>query len=103
MPIYEYKCPACGHAFERMVKMSDPLPACPECGASEVKKLISQTSFVLKGGGWYSDHYGLKPSSAGASESSGSSSSASSASSSASAAPAAPAAVEAPKPSTSSS
>jgi putative FmdB family regulatory protein len=100
MPIYEYKCPACGHAFERMVKMSDPLPACPECGASEVKKLISQTSFVLKGGGWYSDHYGLKSSSAGASESS---SSGGSSSSTTPAAPAAPAPVEAPKPSTSSS
>ncbi len=99
MPIYEYKCPACGHAFERMVKMSDPLPACPECGASEVRKLISQTSFVLKGGGWYSDHYGLKSSSAGASESSSSSSSTSASTST----PAAPAAVEAPKPPTSSS
>lgn len=62
MPIYEYKCPACGHGFERMMKLADPLPACPECGHHEVRKLISQTSFVLKGGGWYSDHYGLKSS-----------------------------------------
>lgn len=84
MPIYEYRCPACGHTFERMVKLSDPLPACPSCGAGEVNKLISQSAFHLKGGGWYSDHYGLKKSgssssdggSSGGSSSSGSSSSA---------------------------
>lgn len=61
MPIYEYQCPDCGHPFELLQKFSDP-PAtdCPKCGAGNVKKLISQTSFVLKGGGWYNDHYGLK-------------------------------------------
>jgi putative FmdB family regulatory protein len=61
VPIYEYACPDCGHQFELMQKMSEP-PAtdCPECKAGHVKKLISRTSFVLQGGGWYSDHYGLK-------------------------------------------
>lgn len=69
MPIYEYRCGSCGHEFEQMVKMSDPAPACPKCGAGEVKKLVSASSFVLKGGGWYKDHYGLK--SGGSSGSSG--------------------------------
>jgi len=62
MPIYEYGCDACGHAFERLQKVSDqPVKDCPECDtAGAVKKLVSRSSFVLKGGGWYKDHYGLK-------------------------------------------
>lgn len=60
MPIYEYRCELCGHEFERFQKMSDdPVDACPECEADSVKKLVSRTSFVLKGGGWYKDGYGL--------------------------------------------
>jgi putative FmdB family regulatory protein len=86
MPIYEYKCASCGHAFEKMVKLSAPIPACPQCGAQEeVRKLVSASSFVLKGGGWYRDHYGLKKSSstsdAGSSSSSSDSGSSSSSSS----------------------
>lgn len=58
MPIYEYQCGKCGHEFERQQRMSDdPVKTCPECRSRKVKKLISQTSFVLKGGGWYSDLY----------------------------------------------
>ncbi|MBM4391532.1 MAG: zinc ribbon domain-containing protein [Deltaproteobacteria bacterium] len=61
MPIYEYQCPDCGHLFEVLQKFSDePVSTCPKCSLGNVKKLISQTSFVLKGGGWYNDHYGLK-------------------------------------------
>ncbi len=57
MPIYEYECLQCGKNHEVMQKFSDaPLTACPECGG-EVKKLISNTSFVLKGGGWYVTDY----------------------------------------------
>lgn len=64
MPIYEYACPDCGHRFEVMQKFSDdPVKDCPSCSAGNVKKLISQSAFVLKGGGWYKDHYGLKSSS----------------------------------------
>lgn len=75
MPIYEYGCEACGHTFERLQKVSDdPVKNCPECdGQDTVKKLISRSSFVLKGGGWYKDHYGLKSSSSSGSDSSGSS------------------------------
>ncbi len=61
MPIYEYACPDCGHKFEALQKFSDdPITTCPQCQQVKVKKLISATNFVLKGGGWYSDHYGLK-------------------------------------------
>lgn len=81
MPIYEYACVANGHRFEVFQKMSDPAPeSCPSCGAAEVRKLVSASAFVLKGGGWYRDHYGLK-SGGSSSESSGSSTSESSASS----------------------
>lgn len=58
MPIYEYNCESCHTAFERMQKISDPTPACPECSSAEVKRLISRTSFRLKGGGWYAQDYG---------------------------------------------
>ena len=61
MPIYEYGCQGCGHTFEQLQKVSDgPPSACPSCEGPEIKKLVSRTSFVLKGGGWYKDHYGLK-------------------------------------------
>lgn len=61
MPIYEYQCPDCGHRFDAMQKFSDdPITVCPRCEGRQVKKLISATAFVLKGSGWYKDHYGLK-------------------------------------------
>ena len=58
MPTYEYLCEKCGHEFEREQRITEPpIRTCPECRGRKVKKLISQTSFVLKGGGWYSDLY----------------------------------------------
>jgi len=58
MPTYEYVCKACGHEFEKEQRISDaPLKTCPRCKAKQVKRLISRTSFHLKGGGWYSDLY----------------------------------------------
>lgn len=58
MPTYEYLCEKCDHEFEREQRISDPpVKTCPECRSRKVKKLISRTSFVLKGGGWYSDLY----------------------------------------------
>jgi putative FmdB family regulatory protein len=61
LPIYEYQCPDCGHRFEQLQKISDaPIRVCPNCNQEHLRKLVSQTSFVLKGGGWYKDHYGLK-------------------------------------------
>ncbi len=59
MPVYEYACQRCGHEFEREQRISEaPVKKCPKCGALKAKRLISRTSFVLKGGGWYSDLYG---------------------------------------------
>jgi putative FmdB family regulatory protein len=58
MPVYEYQCSACGHEFEREQRISeDPIKKCPQCGKLKAKRLISRTSFVLKGGGWYGDLY----------------------------------------------
>jgi len=71
MPIYEYECQACGHRFEEWQKMSDePIKVCPKCKKRKVEKLISQTSFQLKGGGWYSDLYASSKPGSNSSESS---------------------------------
>lgn len=57
MPIYEYECSKCGHVFEKIQRISDkPARTCPEC-KGRVRKLVSQSAFVLKGGGWYADGY----------------------------------------------
>ncbi|HSO09713.1 MAG TPA: zinc ribbon domain-containing protein, partial [Desulfoprunum sp.] len=57
MPVYEYECSDCHKIFEVQQKLSDaPLSVCPECDGS-VKKLMSMSSFRLKGGGWYADGY----------------------------------------------
>jgi len=57
MPVYEYECKQCDKIFEVQQKMADaPLTNCPECQAP-VKKLLSLSSFQLKGGGWYADGY----------------------------------------------
>ena len=54
MPIYEYRCDACGHELEALQKISDaPLTLCPECKADDLRRLISRPSFRLKGSGWY--------------------------------------------------
>jgi putative FmdB family regulatory protein len=54
MPIYEYRCDSCAYLFDVLQKVSDaPLKECPECGALELRRLISAPSFRLKGGGWY--------------------------------------------------
>jgi putative FmdB family regulatory protein len=58
MPIYEYACGKCEHEFEVEQRITDaPLKTCPKCKSRRVKKLISLTSFVLKGDGWFSDLY----------------------------------------------
>ncbi len=60
MPIYEYRCTKCGHEFEEIQKFSDkPIKKCPKC-SGKVEKLISQSSFVLKGTGWYQTDYADK-------------------------------------------
>lgn len=56
MPLYDFKCEECEHAFEVIQKHSDNHPQCIKCGKS-TKKIISNTSFILKGDGWYKDGY----------------------------------------------
>jgi len=57
MPMYEYQCEQCSQVFEARQKFSDaPLTECRFCGGP-VQKLISQTSFALKGSGWYQQGY----------------------------------------------
>ncbi|MFO0726911.1 MAG: zinc ribbon domain-containing protein [Myxococcota bacterium] len=86
MPSYDYRCTSCGKEMEISHRMSDPPQRiCPACGADALERLVSRSSFALKGSGWYSDGYGAS----GGSSSSSSSSSASTS---------APAAAESTKP-----
>ncbi|MCB1866169.1 MAG: zinc ribbon domain-containing protein [Chromatiales bacterium] len=58
MPIYEYRCTACGHELEAMQKIADaPLVECPQCHAQALKKLVSAAGFQLKGSGWYATDF----------------------------------------------
>jgi putative FmdB family regulatory protein len=60
MPIYEYRCENCGNEFEEWQKFSDPVvDKCPGCGGP-ARRLISQSTFVLKGTGWYVTDYARK-------------------------------------------
>jgi len=54
MPLYEYRCNACGHEFEALQKINDEvLVHCPACDEAELRKLVSAAGFRLKGDGWY--------------------------------------------------
>lgn len=54
VPIYAYKCSACGHTQDVLQKLSDPLlTVCPECGKSTYVKQLTAAGFQLKGSGWY--------------------------------------------------
>jgi len=63
MPTYEYKCEQCGKCFEIVQKITEealtecPLQKCDEKERGEVQRVISKSSFSLKGGGWYKDGY----------------------------------------------
>lgn len=60
MPIYEYRCSKCGEIFEAFQKINDqPLTQCKYC-QGKVEKLISHSSFQLKGSGWYLTDYAKK-------------------------------------------
>jgi putative FmdB family regulatory protein len=65
MPIYEYRCEACGHQEEFLQKLSEaPLTECPVCHKKSFKKLLSAAGFQLKGSGWYATDFrnsGKKP------------------------------------------
>ncbi len=58
MPIYEYRCKACGYEKEYLQRMSDaPLTDCPKCGKRTFDKLMSAAGFQLKGSGWYATDF----------------------------------------------
>ena len=63
MPIYEYECQECSKRSEIMQKMDEKAPAeCPQCGAEKsLTRVISASTFRLKGAGWFRDGYGNKP------------------------------------------
>jgi putative FmdB family regulatory protein len=59
MPIYEYACSDCGYQMEARQRFTDPpLRVCPSCENETLDRLISESSFALRGGGWYADGYG---------------------------------------------
>ena len=61
MPLYEYRCDACGHHFEQIQKFSDPpVDVCPNCGERQVQKLLSSPAIQFKGSGWYITDYARK-------------------------------------------
>jgi len=54
VPIYEYRCDACGHYLDALQKIADaPLRDCPSCEVSALRRLVSAPNFRLKGSGWY--------------------------------------------------
>lgn len=58
MPIYAYRCAACGHSRDVLQKMSDaPLTTCPVCGAEQFQKQVTAAGFQLKGSGWYATDF----------------------------------------------
>jgi len=64
MPIYEYRCDACGYQNEFLQKLSeDPIKTCPECRSGQFSKMVTAAGFQLKGSGWYATDFknGSKP------------------------------------------
>ncbi|HWA36376.1 MAG TPA: zinc ribbon domain-containing protein [Burkholderiales bacterium] len=58
MPIYEYRCEACGHQEEHLQKVSEaPLAVCPSCNKPAYRKQLSAAGFQLKGSGWYATDF----------------------------------------------
>jgi len=58
MPIYEYKCAACGHQEDHLQKLSEaPLTKCPACGKKKYAKQLTAAGFQLKGSGWYASDF----------------------------------------------
>ena len=58
MPIYEYRCAACGHQEDHLQKLADaPLTRCPACGKKKYEKQLSAAGFQLKGSGWYATDF----------------------------------------------
>jgi putative FmdB family regulatory protein len=73
MPIYEYACSNCGKTSDVIQRVNDPLPdRCELCGAQgTLSRVVSRSSFVLKGSGWYSDLYSSSKKDGGAKDGGG--------------------------------
>lgn len=72
MPIYEYRCEACGFQKEFLQRISDaPLRDCPECGKQTLSKMVTAAGFQLKGSGWYATDFKNKGGSKAATTSGG--------------------------------
>ena len=65
MPIYAYRCAACGHHEDHLQRLADaPLTKCPACGKKKFEKQLTSAGFHLKGSGWYATDFkgsGAKP------------------------------------------
>jgi putative FmdB family regulatory protein len=62
MPIYAYRCAACGHTKDLLRKLSDPpLADCPACGEPRFEKQVTAAGFQLKGSGWYATDFRNPP------------------------------------------
>ncbi len=101
MPIYAYRCEACGFAKDVLQKISDaPLTDCPECGEAAFKKQLTAAGFQLKGTGWYVTDFrngsGGGKTATATDGGSGTSAAAGNASTSSTSGPSAPAATPAP-------
>ena len=58
MPIYEYRCAACGHQEDHLQKLAEaPLTKCPACGKKKYQKQLTAAGFQLKGSGWYATDF----------------------------------------------
>ena len=72
MPTYEYRCSACNIEFEVEKRMSEPIETpCKSCGSADTRRLISHSSFVLKGSGWYLTDYARKNGQGGSADAGG--------------------------------
>ena len=72
MPIYEYRCDECEKVYEYLIGIHDKQPRkCRDC-PGKLQKLVSRTSFMLKGGGWFNEGYGSGPGAGPSSKSAGS-------------------------------
>jgi putative FmdB family regulatory protein len=63
MPLFDYECLVCHDISEQLQRLTDPPPhICEKCGAADsMAKIISKTTFQLKGGGWHKDLYSSRP------------------------------------------
>lgn len=57
MPVYDLVCRDCETNWETKLQWKEPLPACPECGSDEVRKVYHPAALIFKGSGWHATDY----------------------------------------------